>query len=255
VSNHTKALLQRGEVALGISMSIGHLDIVEVLSNYNVDWYWLDTEHAPQSSETLHASMHLLRSGRPTPIIRVAWNDMVLIKKALDIGAAGILVPWVNTREQAEAAVCAAKYPPEGLRGIGPRWVKLAGVDAGEYMKTANDDVLVVVQIETTEAVENLEAILTTPGVDAFLIGPSDLSASLGHVGDPDHPEVEATFVKIIETGQRLGVPGGFATPSIESAQKRIDQGFQLVTIGSDIGFVSGGCEAALRGMGRDLKA
>lgn len=249
--NPVKEKLRRGEVTLGVAVGTPCLDLVEMLSRMNFDWIWFDAEHGPLNTEILQAMLQVGRGGQATSIVRVPWNDLVHIKKALDVGAQGLIIPWVNTREQAEMAVRAAKYPPAGIRGIGPRWVATAGEDTAEYLRTANDDVLIIVQIETREAVDNLEAIITTPGVDAFLIGPSDLAASLGHLGDNAHPDVQATIDNIIERGKKAGVPGGFATAPPAECEKRIKQGFQLITIGSDLGFIRQGAQAVLAHFGR----
>jgi 2-keto-3-deoxy-L-rhamnonate aldolase RhmA len=163
----------------------------------------------------------------------------------------GVIVPWVNNRGQAEAAVRAAKYPPVGIRGVGPRWVTVADEDLGGYLRTANDETLVIVQIETVEAVRNLEEILTTPGVDAYLVGPADLSASLGHLGDISHPEVEKVIIDIITRSKKLKVPGCYATASPELCLKRIEQGFQFVTLGNEIGLLRAGVQGLMAKMGR----
>lgn len=249
--NPVKEKLRRGEVTLGVAVGTPCLDLVEMLSKMPFDWFWFDAEHGPLNTEMLQPMLQVARGGRVTSIVRVPWNDMVHIKKALDIGAEGLIIPWVNNREQAEAAVRAAKYPPQGIRGVGPRWVATANEDGAEYLRTANDAGLIIVQIETREAAENLEAIITTPGVDAFLIGPSDLAASLGHLGDNAHPEVQDTIDHIIERGKKVGVPGGFATAPVAECEKRIKQGFQLITVGSDLGFVSQSARAVLSHFGR----
>ncbi|MEM2991143.1 MAG: aldolase/citrate lyase family protein, partial [Halobacteria archaeon] len=197
MKNTTKEKLRRGEVVIGAVIGTCNLDIVEIMSRMNFDWLWFDTEHSPLNAELLQPMLQVARGGRCTPIVRVAWNDQVLIKKALDVGAYGLIIPWINNRAQAEAAVRASKYPPQGLRGFGPRWVATSGGDRLEYTKTANDEILIIAQIETREALDNLEEILTTPGIDAYLIGPNDLAASLGHLGDIHHPEVEKAIENI----------------------------------------------------------
>ena len=250
MKNITKEKLNRGEVVMGATISMTNLDIVELMSKMNFDWFWFDTEHAPVNSEMLQAMLQVARGG-PTPIVRVAWNDQVLIKKALDVGAQGLIVPWVNNRQQAEAAVSAAKYPPEGLRGIGPRWISTSAGDPVEYIQTANDEVLIIVQIETQEAIDNLEDIITTPGVDAYLIGPNDLAASLGYLGQINHPEVEKAFEGIVERGKKAGIPGGFATAPPEYCQKLIEMGFKIITIGGDLVCLRRGLEDVLEKMDR----
>lgn len=251
MKNRLKEKLNRGDVTYGVSVGTPCLDIVEVLSRMPFDWIWFDAEHGPLNTEILHAMLQVARGGQATSIVRVPWNDLVHIKKALDIGAEALMIPWVNNREQAEAAVRAAKYPPQGIRGFGPRWVVVAGEDMAEYTRTANDETLVIVQIETKEAVEHLEDILTTPGVDAYMIGPSDLAASMGYLGNQEHPEVQAAIERIVTRGKELGVPGGFAGAPVEVNKKRIEQGFQLITIGSDIGFMTQAAVQTLKTFGK----
>ena len=251
MKNQLKEKLRNGEVTYGISIGTPCLDIVELASNLAFDWIWFDAEHGPVNTEILHTMLQTARRSDQTSIVRVPWNDMVHIKKALDIGAEGLIIPWVNNRSQAEAAVRAAKYPPMGLRGWGPRFLAISGGDPAEYARTANEETFIMVQIETTEAVDNLEAILTTPGVDAFLIGPSDLAADLGYLGEPLHPEVEKMVEHIINKAKELGVPGGSPATTIEVSKKRVKQGFQWITLGNDMLFLSQAANAALSKFGR----
>ncbi|MEE2710070.1 MAG: aldolase/citrate lyase family protein [Gemmatimonadota bacterium] len=251
MKNQLKEKLRNGEVTYGISIGTPCLDIVEMTSKMPFDWIWFDAEHAPLNVEILEPMLQVARGGDITPLVRVPWNDMVHIKKALDIGAEGLIIPWVNNREQAEMAVKAAKYPPMGLRGVGPKFINVTGDDLAEYIRTANDEGFVMVQIETTEAVDNLEEILTTPGVDAFLIGPSDLAASMGHLGDMVHPAVQDKIAEIMERAKKIGVPGGFAATTIETNKLRVEQGFQWITLGSDLTFLRQAADGALAEFGR----
>ena len=138
-----------------------------------------------------------------------------------------------------------------GIRGMGARFLNISGGDPAEYIRTANEETYIMVQIETAEAVENLEEILATPGVDAFLIGPNDLAASMGYVGQPVHPEVEKVVEQIINRAKKLGVPGGYANTTMDINQKRIKQGFQWITLGGDLGFLAQAAQAALSAVGR----
>jgi 2-keto-3-deoxy-L-rhamnonate aldolase RhmA len=251
MKNRLKEKLSNGEVTYGISIGTPCLDIVELASNLPFDWIWFDSEHGPTNTEILHNMLQVARRGNPTSMVRVPWNDIVHIKKALDIGAEALILPWINNRDQAEQAVQAAKYPPMGIRGFGPRFLGISGGNPAEYAKTANEDTLIMVQIETREAVANLQDILTTPGVDAFLIGPNDLAASYGYLGEPLHPEVEKIVEQIINTGKKLGVPGGYAATTIEVNKKRVEQGFQWITLGGDMGFLTQAAKDALSAFGK----
>ena len=242
--NHLKRKLQAGDTALGCSISLTSLDAVEVASQLGFDWLWFDTEHAPLDIGALQPLMQANRREDVTPIIRVEWNDPVRIKKALDIGAQSY-GHWSGCH-----AVQAAKYPPRGLRGFGPRRASNYGMDT-DYVSTANDEVMVITQIETQEAVKNFEDILAVEGVDAYLIGPNDLAASYGHLGNPGHPEVEEVIADLVERGKKVGVPAGIVSFTAENAQHRIDQGIQLVNIGSDILFLKQGAETMLNALKR----
>lgn len=251
MKNKLKEKLRNGEVTYGISVGTPCNDIVELASNLAFDWIWFDGEHGPLNAEILHPMIQATRGRDVTPLVRVPWNDMVHIKKALDIGAEGLIIPWVNNREQAEYAVRAAKYPPMGIRGMGARFLNTAGLDLAEYLRTANEETFIMVQIETVEAVEHLDDILTTPGVDAFLVGPNDLAASHGYVGQPTHPEMEKIVKGIMDRGKELGVPGGYAFISMDANRTRIAEGFQWITLGSDMGFLAQAARAALAEVGR----
>ena len=248
--NHLKEKVNNGGAAVGCAISLDSLDVVELLSQVGFEWLWLDTEHSPLDIGAIQPLMQAIRRDDVTPIVRVEWNDLVQIKKALDIGAQGLIIPWINNVEQAEAAVQAAKYPPRGVRGFGPRRASNYGLDK-DYVATANDEVMIITQIETREAMDNFEEIVAVDGVDAFLIGPNDLAASFGHVGNPGHPEVEEAIVEIVERGKKAGVPAGIVAFTIEQAQRRLDQGFQLVNVGADIMFMHQGATAVLDALKR----
>jgi 2-keto-3-deoxy-L-rhamnonate aldolase RhmA len=175
--NLLKEKLRRGKAVTGAFVGLGHPDVTEILSRMGFDWLLLDGEHGPIGIETMQVMMQSMTQDC-TPIVRPQWNDPVIIKRVLDIGAHGVLVPWVNSKEEAESAVAACKYPPEGIRGWGPRRASLFDPD---YRATANDEILISVQIETQKAVDNLEEITAVEGVDALFIGPYDLSNNMGY--------------------------------------------------------------------------
>lgn len=188
------------------------------------------------------------------PLVRVVWNDLNAIKQALDTGALGIVVPWVNSKNAAEKAVSYCLYPPEGLRGCAPNRAAAAwdlGID--EYLAKVNEEVLVVVQIETAEAVKNIKEILAVEGVDATLIGPTDLSASMGYRGSYFHPEVIKAIDKILKACKDAGVAPGIAFGrDMDHVNSLIQQGFRFSGIGSDTSFLSTGCKETLKKIKRD---
>jgi 2-dehydro-3-deoxyglucarate aldolase/4-hydroxy-2-oxoheptanedioate aldolase len=189
-----------------------------------------------------------MRGAKAIPIIRVVWNDINAIKRALDTGAYGVVVPWVSSRKEAVDAVRFCRYPPEGIRGAAPgRPSKVWGMSKEEYLWSANEEIIIIVQIEREEAVNNIEEILSVEGIDATFIGPTDLSNSLGFKGEPFHPEVVKAIEKVLDACKDAGVAPGIAyTQNHEHTKELIEKGFQLIGIGSDVGFLQKGCEAAI---------
>lgn len=244
MKNGLKAKLKRGEAVIGTFIEIGHPDITEWLSRQGFDFLLLDSEHGPLSFETMQVMIQAMNGTDCVPLIRPQWNDPVIIKRCLDIGAQGLIIPWVNTKEEAEAAVRACKYPPEGLRGYGPRRVAMLDAD---YFDTANDELLITVQIETELALKNLDEILSVPGIDACYVGPFDLSCSLGFGIPPkwDEPRYLAAFDRIIKASQKHKVPAGmFAlTDNIKWA---IEKGFKFNTVDDADKFLVRGAQLAL---------
>ena len=243
MKNLLKEKLQKGQVVIGTGVGFGHPDVTERLSRLGFDWLVIDGEHAPMGLETMQQMMQAMNGSNCTPLVRPQWNDMVIIKRVLDIGAHGVLIPWVNTKEEAEYAVRACKYPPEGLRGCGPRRAALFDPD---YCKTANDEVLIIVQVETRQAISNIDDILSVKGIDACYIGPNDLSLSFGFYGPQwDNPQYIDAFDKVVTAAKKWGKPAGMWT-SAETIQWAIEKGFTLPTVGSADNFLMRGAKIAL---------
>lgn len=239
--NLVKEKLRRGEPVIGTWITIGHPDVPEVLSRLGFDWLVFDMEHSPLTVNVVESLMQAMNGTETLPMVRVGWNDPVLIKFALDIGAMGVVIPWVNSRSEAEKAVKACKYPPEGFRGCGPRRASMYGLKMNEYLKNANEDILILVQIETVEALNNIDEILSTPGVDGFFIGPNDLSFSLGIPRQFTHPKYIEALKKTLEAAERNKVAPGIHGLSTEDAVEKIKMGFRFVAIASDISFLIDG--------------
>jgi len=246
--NFVKRKLKDGEVSVGVWVGTGHPDIAEILGGMGFDWMVFDMEHAPLSFETVQMMMQGLNGSETLPIVRVPWNDMVMIKRALDLGALGVVIPWVNTRSEAEAAVRYCRYPKAGgLRGCGPRRCSRYGLDV-EYVDKVDQELLIIVQIETEEAVENIDDILSVDGIDVCFVGPADLSMSLGVYKEFDHPRFRSALEKILEAAKASGVAPGFYTDA-SNINERIAEGFRFVTLGSDTGFLIRGCRAAFEAL------
>jgi 2-keto-3-deoxy-L-rhamnonate aldolase RhmA len=242
--NPLKDKLKKGEVAIGTFVGLGHPDVTERLSMMGFDWLLLDAEHGPLGLETMQMMMQAMRGDTCVPIIRVEWNEPVIIKRALDLGAGGVLIPWVNTKEEAIAAVQACKYPPNGIRGCGPRRAALVH---DNYISTANDNILVAVQIETVTAVKNIDEILAVDGVDVVYIGPTDLCMSMYGVpakwGDPQYM---AAFDTVVAAAKKAGKPAGIYATS-GNIKWAIEKGFTFPSVDSADGFLAAGAAAALQ--------
>lgn len=244
MKNPLKEKLNRGEAVIGTFVSIGHPDVAEWLSHLGFDWLLLDNEHSPTGLETLQMMMQGMNGSPCVPLVRPQWNDSVIIKRVLDAGAYGVLIPWVNSKEQAEKAVSACKYPPQGLRGFGPR---RAGMFDPDYFTTANDEILVTVQIETEEALKNLDDIMAVPGIDACYVGPWDLSVSLGFGVPPkwDEPRYIEAFDRVLEVAARHGKPAGMFA-NMENIEWALEKGFKFNTVDNDDVFLLRGARMAL---------
>ncbi len=224
--------LQSGERLLGTLISLGSPEVAEVLASLGFDWFFLDNEHSPLEALELQG---IIRAAGSTPcVVRVSHSAEVPIKKALDIGAAGIIAPMVNSAEQAAQVVSWAKYPPAGTRGVGIGRAHGYGLKFQDYVSRANDEVAVIVQCEHIDAVNNIEAIVRVPGVDAVLIGPYDLSASMGRLGQVTHPEVVAAIDRVTAACRTVNVPLGIFGLSAQAVQPYIERGYTFIVAGVD---------------------
>jgi 2-keto-3-deoxy-L-rhamnonate aldolase RhmA len=240
--NPVKRMIKAGKKTAGAWAQLCSPIATEILGRGGFDWILVDMEHAPGDVLTLVSQFQALGGTGAVPIVRVPWNDMVWIKRILDAGAYGLMIPYVNTRDQAMAAVQACKYPPAGNRGIAgsPRAAGY-GRDTAGYLKRANDEIFVMLQVETPQAIDNLEAIAKVPGVDMLFIGPMDLSTSMGHFGNPAHPDVQAAIATVEAKAKKLGMPLGTISGSWEQAKALYDRGYQLITLMSDSVLLSKG--------------
>mgnify|MGYP000023413723 FL=1 len=242
MKNPVKAKLKAGKPSIGTWITIGHPDVAEFLATLGFDWFVFDMEHSPISFETVQVLMQASSFSKTVPLVRVAWNDMVLIKRALDIGAYGVVIPWVNTKEDAINAVKYCRYPPRGLRGCGPR---RAAVRDPEYFETVEEELLVVVQIETEEALKNIDDILTVEGIDACYIGPNDLSMNLGVFRQWGHPKFRKALEIVLDACKRYGVAPGMHC-NINNINEALEMGFKFCAIDSDYRFLLRGAREAI---------
>lgn len=233
--NKFREKLRRGQVCLGAGITTTDPSITEALCNV-VDFVWIDMEHNPLSPETVQAHVMATRGTDTAPLVRVAWNDPVLMKPILDLGAAGVIVPFVRTAEEARRAVAACRYPPEGIRGFGPRRPSNYGQLGGpEFCKAANESVLVNVQIEHADAIRNIDEIVAVPGLTSIVLGPNDLAGSMGYMGQPRHPEVIRAAELVVGKARRAGLFVGIGLgddPDI--LVEWADRGVHWLQMGSD---------------------
>lgn len=234
-----KAMLSRGETALGAVLTMPSVQMAQAIARMGFDWVVVDMEHYPMDIRDVHETIAAMAGADTTPLARIHWNEHWLAKPALDAGALGIVFPMIRDREEAEAAVAAVRYPPDGVRGWGPTYAQLRwNLGMGEYARLANEQILTVALIEHGEAVRNIRSIAGTPGLDVAFIAPSDLAATLGHLGDMHHPEVREAITEIeqavLETDAVLGGVAG----SAEAATEMIERGYRFLNLGADIGLL-----------------
>lgn len=233
--NTLKTKLKAGKKTAGAWVQIASSFTAEILSSAGFDWLMLDMEHGPGDLLTLISQIHAMQGSTSVPLVRTPWNDFVAIKRILDAGAQGVLIPYVNNWTEAEQAVKACKYPLEGIRGVAgsPRAAGY-GQNPGQYLQRANDQILILIAIETPEALANLEEILSVDGLDGVFIGPMDLASSMGHFGDPSQPEVQSAIqeieTKVLAAGKVLATTTG----NWEQAQNLYERGYQMLMLMAD---------------------
>jgi 4-hydroxy-2-oxoheptanedioate aldolase len=236
--NIALAKWRRNEPSVGAWLSLANVHTAEMIANAGFDWVVLDLQHGLLEYGDLLRMLPAISTTETTPLVRVASNNLPEINKVLDAGAMGVIVPLVNTPEQAAAAVSACRYPPDGTRSFGPTRAALYG--GRNYAAEANGQIACIVMIETQEGLDNLEAIVATPGLGGVYVGPSDLALSLGLPprGDTDEPRHLAAVERILAACKRQQVPAGIHTGGLEWSKRRLAMGFDFVTLGSDAGFM-----------------
>lgn len=235
--NPLRSKLQAGETVLGTGLPAPVPQIAGATFSAQPDFVWIDTEHAPYGTESLGAVPALARMRGVAPMIRVASNDPALIKKAYDVGAVAVMVPQVNTREQAEKAVEYARYPPEGQRGISPSWPSVTGEDGTAVIKSANEETVLVLQIESQESYDNLDEIKQVPGIDVLLVGPMDLSASVGHITEMGCKEVQDIMRAVPKALEGTGIAAGTTLGDVDEIKEKLSWGYRFMNVGSPMGF------------------
>ena len=232
--NNFKHAIRAGRQQIGLWVSLANPYSAELVAGSGFDWLVLDGEHSPNAPTTVISQLQAVAAYPVSAIVRPAWNDKVLIKRYLDIGAQSLLIPYVQNANEAAEAVAAIRYPTRGVRGV-------AGVTrasrfgrVADYAKRAEEELCLLVQIETREGLESLEAIAKTDGVDGVFIGPADLAAALGHLGNQQHPEVQSAIQDAIIRIRGLGKPAGILATDEASTRRYIEWGTTFTAVGLD---------------------
>lgn len=237
--NRAKRMLCEGKTIVGGWVCSSDPAVTEMMADTGFDFIVVDTEHNPQTPLTVRAHMMALKDRPATPICRVLWNDFVRVKQLLDLGAEGLVFPWVSTTEQAVAAVRSTRYPPNGNRGWGPRRPIRRAESALDYYQHADENILVLCQIETQQAVDNADAIAAVEGVDALMIGPADLSIGLGVPLDWECDTFVAALRRVRAAVEAVGKAFGVITSGAELARRWLDEGARIVIAGADTALLS----------------
>ena len=237
--NSFKRAIAKGQLQIGLWSSLVSNISTDILSDAGYDWIVVDMEHAANEIGTVLAQLQALNGGSATPMVRPPGHDPVIVKRILDIGAQTLLFPMVDTAEQAELAVAATRYPPKGIRGVslsqrGNRYGRV-----GNYTDVVQDELCIIVQIETRKGMTNLEKIAAVDGVDGVFFGPADLSASIGLIGQLSHEKVHEVLLEGLERCREAGKPAGILTGIEADAKKFIDAGYTFVAVGADQGLLA----------------
>jgi len=242
--NAFKHALKDGKAQIGLWSSLSSNYSVEVIAGAGFDWILLDLEHSPNDLESLLAQLQAAAPYPTHPVVRVPWNDMVAMKRILDVGAQALLIPYVSTADEARAAVAHTRYPPKGVRGVAGTTRATRFGRIKDYAKRAHEEICVLVQVETQAAVDNIESICAVDGVDGVFIGPADLHASMGYTGEIANPKVKPLIDDAVRRIRKAGKAPGILTPSEEDARRWLDCGALFVAVGADVGILARGAEA-----------
>ncbi len=244
--NAFKAALRGGRPQIGIWCSLCSHVAIEAIADTGFHWALIDTEHSPNELPMVHGQLQALSASPTHPIVRPPWNDNVALKRLLDIGVQTVLVPFVQNADEARRAVAGVRYPPAGSRGVSSLTRANGFGRMTDYFARADDEICVLAQVETRAALAEIEAIAAVDGIDGIFIGPSDLAADLGHLGQPGHPNVQAAIADAIGRIRATGKAAGILAPVQADAQRWLEFGCTFVAVGSDLGLLARGSEALL---------
>ncbi len=238
-----RALAQR-QLQIGLWSTLCSNLGAQLLAQSGFDWILLDTEHSPNELPDLVTQLQAMQGGTASPVVRAAWNDAVLVKRILDIGAQSIILPYVQNADEARQAVRAVRYPPRGIRGVSAVSRASQFGRIRDYVTRADGEICLIVQIETRSGIEQLEEIARVDGVDGVFIGPGDLSASLGHLGQPRHPETQQALQSAAHRLGQLGKAAGILATAEADARRYIEWGYNFVAVGIDTALLASSADA-----------
>ncbi len=243
-----KKKLENKDLTIGSWITIGNTVVAEIMAGAGYDWLTVDMEHSVITLDIAQDLIRVIEHSGVTPLVRVGHNDPNLIKRVMDAGAHGVIIPMVNSRDDAARAVRAVKYPPDGFRGVGLARAQKYGADFEGYKVWNQRESIVIVQIEHIKAVENLEDILSVEGINAFIIGPYDLSGSLGVPGQFDHPEVRSALAQVKETASKMDAISGFHVipPYADALKQKVQEGYTFLAHSLDILFLGQNCRDSI---------
>lgn len=245
--NNFKRAIAELKPQIGLWSSLTSGISAEILCQCGFDWILIDTEHSPNDVLAIVGQLHGLTGGTATPIVRVAWNDPVLVKRTLDLGVQTILFPYVQTAEEARRAVASTRYPTAGIRGVASS-TRAAGYGRiKDYLRRADAEMCVLVQVENRTGLENIDAIAAVEGVDGVFIGPNDLAAALGHLGDIGHAEVQAAIKGALTSLKARNKAAGYLTYNVADAKQRFADGFTFIAVTSDITLLQRGGDEVVK--------
>lgn len=251
-----KQKLKNKELTIGSWVTIGHPSVVEVMANAGFEWLVIDIEHTSIDLTMVQILISTIQSKGLKALIRVSKNEEVVIKRALDMGADGIIVPMITNADDAQKAVDYAKYPPIGKRGVGLFRAQNYGLSFNEYKKWVNDELVIIAQVEHYLAAENIESIITTEGIDGIIIGPYDLSGSLGYPGEYNRSEVKEAINKILLACDKHNIPSGFHVIETDTSKisEKIKQGCTFLAYSLDFLFLLNSSKAGMENIKKDIQ-
>ncbi len=244
-----KTKLKNNELTIGSWVTIAHPAVVEIMATAGFEWLCIDMEHTSIDLASAQMLITTIQANDMKALVRVSKNEEVIIKRVLDMGADGVIVPMIKTKEEAQEAVSYVKYPPHGARGVGLYRAQGYGTGFEEYKKRVEEEIVIIAQIEHVEAVKNIEDIITTDGIDGTIIGPYDLSGSMGHPGEFEREDVKRAIEDVKRACEKHGKPYGFHVIESDPArlQQRIDEGCTFLAYSLDFFFLGDSARAGMR--------